>query len=378
MQKLNINASWVRTIGVFNNKVNNKSQKYLPLKIKYFSNNMEMFKSQDYVVNVREENSYSVNCCSAQRNGKSLTLKGVCIGMLVVQTVSLVAAASPAERTSESTQLRNKRGFSFFTDTNDCTPYATQRANVQLLDDCSNDIAYLNRQAKHLIHHTRIRGKIECSHMNTEIEEVGFITGKPVSTGVSPECFGANVSNDIVNLKREQTDNEYYIEVLSKQDSAYAAISVKILNMHGDNVAGDIEKLAQQRDKIWEIHDVMNDIPDDCKIFIKNQYSTNNTRGAFENLEGLVAGFEDTKFEIYREIIFANDKIPKKGGIGCEVSAIAPKKMDTYHDEKYFRCDNGGPKDKYCDDPATQQADVIYKNNFSKSRVRSGMHYKKR
>ncbi|ERK09531.1 hypothetical protein L579_1314 [Pantoea sp. AS-PWVM4] len=376
MPNLNLNASLIKTTGLFHNKVNNKNKTHLPQKIKKFTNNMEVPKSQDYVVKIRDENHQGVNLRAPQWNGKSLTLKDVFLGLLVVQTVAVVAGASPVGQTSGITPQRNKRGISLFAVSNDCSSYATKRAAAQAIKDCSDDIAYFNRKAKHLIHHARTRGQDECNNINNEIKEMKIVTGKPVSTGVSSECLGGNISNDIANLKSEKMYTESFIEIVEKQNTTYSVISVKILRMHGNNVDSDIGKLEDQQRKIWEINEGIDHLTDDCNKFIKVKYLADNTRGAYENLEALVAGHKDTNFETNRALIFANDEIPKSGGMDCEVSPIAQQYMDAFHNEKFFRCDNGGPKDKYCDDAATQRAEKIYNNNFSNPRVRSPLYFK--
>ncbi|MDO6407476.1 hypothetical protein [Pantoea phytobeneficialis] len=376
MPNLNLNASLIQTTGLFHNKVNNKNKTHLPQKIKKFTNNIEVPKSQDYVVKIRGENHQSVNFRAPQWNGKSLTLKDVCLGFLVVQTVAAVAGALPVEGTSDIPPQRDKRGISLFAISNDCSPYAKKRAKAQALKDCSDDIANMNRMAKHLIHHARTRGRDECNNINNEIKEMKIVTGKPVSTGVSSECLGGNISNDIANLKTEKMDTESFIKIVEKQNTAYSAISGEILRMHGNNVDSDIRKLEDQQEKIWSVNEGIHHLPDNCKNFIKDQDSAENTRGAYENLEALVAGHKDTNFEINRALIFANDEIPKRGGMDCEVSPIAERYMDAFHNERFFRCDNGGPKDKYCDDAATQRADKIYNDNFSNPRVRAPLYFK--
>lgn len=366
----------IQTTGLFHNKLKNKDKTHSPPKIKKLTNNIEVPKSQDYVVKIRDEKHHGVNFRSPQRNGKSLTLKDVCLGFLVVQTVAVVAGASPVVGTSDITQHRDKRGISLFAIPHDCTPYATKRAKAQALKDCSDDIANLNRKAKHLIRHAQTRGRDECNNINNEIKEMNIVTGKPISTGVSSECQGGNISNDIANLKNEKMDTESFIQIVGRQNTLYSAISEKILRMHANNVDGEIRKLEDKQGKIEGVNEGINHLTDDCKELIKDQHSADNTRGAYENLEALVAGHKDTHFEINRALIFANDEIPKRGGMGCEVSPIATRNMDAFHNEKFFRCDNGGPKDQYCDDAATQLAERIYINNFATPVVRAPLYFK--
>lgn len=376
MTKICDNALRIRTTGNFHKQLDDKKKTHLTKNVKQCKNNNCVPLSQDYTLNISRENITKVNYHHESIKGKPLSLKTVVYTIVVISAVSGMVGASPIERSTDMARNRHRRGIGWFTAPVDCDDFARARAKVQELKECSDDVTWLYNKAKHLTHHVKRRGKDECNNINNEIKEMKIVTGKPITTSVSSDCLGENVTNDIANLKREKRSNDDFIQIVEQQHTAYSEISSRILRMHGNNVNNDIKKLEEQQAKIVDINHKINTLPADCLSFVKNQQRADDARGAYKNLDSLTSTYKDSNFEINRDIIFANDAIPKRHDMSCETDPIAQQKMDAYHDEKYFRCDNGAPPDKYCQQPATHLADEIYMDNFRTSQARAPLYFK--